>query len=215
MNYQRIYDQIIERARRESRGKGEGVYYEAHHIVPKCLGGGGSVYQWKTHSNITLLTAKEHFICHRLLCKIHPGTQKLVYAYWALCNLKNKWQAGRYAPSSRAYAEAKQLNALEASVRIGSQNPMYGRKHSSATIQKMVKARTGLKKTEAAKNKVRGANHPRWGQSYPEQSRRQSKQLLHLPTGTVYGSRRFAASALNRSEVYITRLIKRGECKYL
>lgn len=62
MNYQRIYDQIIERAKCENRDKGGEIYYEAHHILPKCLGGEGHETQWKFHPNIVLLTAKEHFI---------------------------------------------------------------------------------------------------------------------------------------------------------
>jgi hypothetical protein len=39
MNYEKIYNQIIEKARAENRIKGTSVYYEKHYIVPKCLGG--------------------------------------------------------------------------------------------------------------------------------------------------------------------------------
>ena len=49
MNYQRIYDQIIERARtRQLEG-----YVEKHHIVPRCLGGTNNT------ENIVQLTARE------------------------------------------------------------------------------------------------------------------------------------------------------------
>ena len=215
MNYDRLYNAIIQKAQKEVRVKGQGAYYEAHHIVPLCMGGGGTVYQWKTHSNIVLLTAKEHFICHRLLCRIYPHVQKLAHAYWALCNQKNKWQTDRHVPSGRAYSEGKQLSAMITSTRVGDQNPMYGKKHSSAAIEKMIKARTGLKRTEASKDKIRGLNNPRWKQSYPEQSIRQSKPLLHISTGILYKSRRLAAKALNRSETYVTRLIHKGECRYV
>ena len=77
MNYQRIYDQIIEQAKSEKREKGKGVYYEAHHIVPKCMGGLGKTTQWSFHPNIILLKAKEHFICHRILCLLYPDNDKL------------------------------------------------------------------------------------------------------------------------------------------
>lgn len=40
------------------------VYYERHHIVPSSLGGPD------IDDNRVLLTAREHFICHYLLCKM-------------------------------------------------------------------------------------------------------------------------------------------------
>jgi hypothetical protein len=116
MNYQRIYDQIIDRAQKENREKGTGVYYEAHHIIPKCLGGEGRVSQWKTHSNVILLTAREHFLTHRLLTKIHPGNSKLVFAFWGMCNQKNKNQEERHTPSNRVYGEARELVSKATSI---------------------------------------------------------------------------------------------------
>ena len=46
MDYKKIYFQIIERSKKENRKKFQGIYYESHHIVPKCLGGEGSTKQW-------------------------------------------------------------------------------------------------------------------------------------------------------------------------
>lgn len=45
-------------------------YHERHHIIPKSLGGDN--YQ----SNIAMLTAREHFICHKLLTKMLVGKHK-------------------------------------------------------------------------------------------------------------------------------------------
>ena len=74
MNYQRIHDAIIDRARtRMLQG-----YYEWHHVIPRCLGGTDD------KSNLVELTAREHFIVHKLLCKIYPNEHKLVYAYWMM-----------------------------------------------------------------------------------------------------------------------------------
>jgi hypothetical protein len=70
MNYQKIYDQIIKQAKTR---KLDG-YKEKHHIIPKCIGG------LDTKENLVELTAREHFICHRLLCKIYPDNLKLKYA---------------------------------------------------------------------------------------------------------------------------------------
>lgn len=106
MNYKRVYDAIIERAKEENRKKKNGIYYEAHHIVPKCLGGAGSYYKDKSHSNIVLLTGREHFLAHRLLCKMYPKNSKLVYALWSMCNLQKEFRTD-YRPSARLYEEIR------------------------------------------------------------------------------------------------------------
>lgn len=55
----------------EIRKRGNGTYYEAHHILPRCL-----FPNWvKRKSNIVLLTAREHFFCHQLLTKIYPHSK--------------------------------------------------------------------------------------------------------------------------------------------
>lgn len=106
MNYQRIYDQIIDRAKKENREYGKGTYYERHHIIPKCMGGEGHVRQWKTHPNIVVLTAREHFICHWLLCRIYTDNKKLAHAFWFMTKQKSDNQQREYRVSSRTYAEA-------------------------------------------------------------------------------------------------------------
>jgi len=100
MNYQRVYDQIIDRAQKEKREKGREVYYERHHTVPKCLGGGNE------KENLTLLTAREHFICHWLLCRIYPENYKIGYAFWFMSKQNTPTQQRDYIVSSRTYAEA-------------------------------------------------------------------------------------------------------------
>ena len=139
MNYRHIYDQIVDRAKVENRVKSSNVYYEAHHIIPRCLGGGGMASEWRTHPNIVLLTAKEHFLCHRLLCWIYPDNSKLAYAYWGLCNQRGRGQKNRYTPSSRAYEEARKLSASNRSkAQQGSSNSNYGRIGSSNPKSKRV-----------------------------------------------------------------------------
>lgn len=106
MNYQRIYDQIIDRAKKENRLYGKGIYYERHHIVPKCMGGKGRVEQWKTHPNIVVLTPREHFLCHWLLCRMYPENRKLAHAFWFMSKQNGPKQQRDYIVSSRTYAEA-------------------------------------------------------------------------------------------------------------
>ena len=101
MDYKKIYNQIILRAKSENRIKNCEIYYESHHIIPKCLGGEGKTVEWKTHPNIVLLTAKEHFISHLLLCEIHPDKHKLKFALWGMCNQDRNGL--RYKINSRQY----------------------------------------------------------------------------------------------------------------
>ena len=84
MDYRQIYNKIINRAKKEfslglrikkKKGDPDYVYYEGHHIIPKCVGGEGSSKNWY-HDNIVPLTPKEHFLAHNVLIKIdnqvHP-----------------------------------------------------------------------------------------------------------------------------------------------
>ena len=69
MNHQKVYDNIIKNAKFENRkklrkNKTNYIYYEKHHILPKCLGGNND------KENLVLLTAKEHYVCHKLLTYI-------------------------------------------------------------------------------------------------------------------------------------------------
>ena len=84
MDYQRIYNQIISRAVDENNlrlsRKDSGEYFELHHVIPKCMGGSD------IQSNIAVLTAREHFLCHWLLCRIYPSNNKIVHAFWLMCS---------------------------------------------------------------------------------------------------------------------------------
>lgn len=144
MNYSKIYSSIIGRARQERRKKGQGTYYEAHHIEPLCLGGAGKKSEWRYHSNIVLLTAKEHFVCHSLLVKMYPESKELAYAFWAMCNMKEGRQV-RYTPSSKVYEEARNKVSIFLSERKGT---FTGKKHTQETKNKQSQAQKGIKKSE-------------------------------------------------------------------
>ncbi len=77
MNYASIYSQLVAKAQNRVL---EG-YFEKHHIVPKCMGGSNA------KGNIVLLTAKEHFMAHKLLVRIHPEIKGLWYALVAMGRL--------------------------------------------------------------------------------------------------------------------------------
>ena len=120
MNYQRIYNQLMSRAKDELElriyKKSLGDYFEGHHIVPRCLGGQGKSSN-AIHTNITLLTAREHFLAHWLLHRIYPENNKIAHAFWQMCSWKRSYQY-RITPNSRIYQEAKESIAIITSKRF-------------------------------------------------------------------------------------------------
>lgn len=134
MDYQKIYVQLVTAAKqRQVEG-----YTEMHHIVPKCMGGDNS------SSNLVRLTAREHYIAHRLLYKIHR-TPSLAHAWFAMC--RNGKGQKRYFTSLQ-YEYAKKAHVRELSKNIGIKNHFYGRKHTAATKEKISIANKGRVKTD-------------------------------------------------------------------
>lgn len=143
MNYQKIYDQIIDRARDRKLD----CYKEKHHVTPRCLGGSD------TKDNLVELTAREHFICHQLLCKIYPENTKLVFALWAMINMRTSSQE-RVKVNSTLYEEVKQKHSkLKSELYKGRKQPkeviekrmlkQYGRVCKPETRTKIAAAATG------------------------------------------------------------------------
>ena len=99
MNYIKLHDAIINNAKLEQesgvRVKGNGIYYEKHHIKPKCLKGNND------SRNLVLLTAREHFLIHWILTKIYKDDLKLVYAL-------GRFNKGLEAKSSILYKYARE-----------------------------------------------------------------------------------------------------------
>jgi hypothetical protein len=123
MNYNKIYNQIVERAKNRML---EG-YIEKHHIIPKCIGGTND------EINTIALTAREHFLCHLLLCEIYPDESKLKYALFLMSIGKQKNKNKHYKINNRLYERLKLEYALF----------LTGRKQSD---------KTKLKKSESMKN---------------------------------------------------------------
>jgi 5-methylcytosine-specific restriction endonuclease McrA len=64
--YTKYYFKII----KESLQNPPTGYSEKHHIIPRSLGGDDSI------SNVVKLTARAHFICHKLLVLMTSGQAK-------------------------------------------------------------------------------------------------------------------------------------------
>lgn len=117
MNYQKIYNSIIARARDRMLD----VYTESHHILPRSMGGGNGA------DNLVDLTAREHFVAHILLAKIYGG--KMWHAAHMMSNMK------RY--SSRTYSRIREEHAKLVGDR------MRGKVMSEETKAKLSESRKG------------------------------------------------------------------------
>lgn len=95
MDYQRVYSQLIAQA--VVRGNLDG-YCEKHHITPRSMGG------LNTPDNLVRLTAREHFIAHRLLYKIHKNAA-MARAFCLLTHDQNQPKSRVYATAKAQYAE--------------------------------------------------------------------------------------------------------------
>jgi len=132
MNYKRIYDNIVDNAKNRIL---EG-YLEAHHIIPKSMGGTND------NENLVKLTAREHYIAHWLLYKIHKN-DKMAFAFHMMSNRLGgsrqnsiKYEIARKAFSKHISKLNKGKTLSESHKRkiseskLGSKNPMYGKTHS-------------------------------------------------------------------------------------
>lgn len=135
-----------------SRVKGNGNYYEAHHILPKSL-----FPLWaKRKSNIVFLTAREHFFCHQLLDKIYPNSNMFI-GLWRLSN-DNKHN---YL-SSKDYARLKQrYSKFMSKLHKNQPSKNKGKKLSEEQKQMLSNAHKGKKLSESHKQKISEGNKGR------------------------------------------------------
>lgn len=123
--YTKWYNQIIQSSQ-ENPNSG---YTERHHIIPKCLKGSDD------KSNIAILSARQHFICHLLLTKmVEKEHHKVKLRYAAI--LISHTRDDIYT-SNRMYA------LLRANL-----------KHTPEWIAKRAKSRTGCKYSEESKKRI-------------------------------------------------------------
>ena len=81
MNYERIYNQLVEKCKVRGLDKKSVDYYtELHHIIPRSLGGDNS------QDNLVMLSGREHYIAHMLLWKAFPKESALKYAAMMMSN---------------------------------------------------------------------------------------------------------------------------------
>lgn len=177
-------------------------YYEPHHILPKCLGGLPLHYQKNKkehHPNIIWLTAKEHFIAHKLLYLENQNNKKLVWVFIVMCNK----HPDLYTPEDYEQAKLKFSKimknkkwSLESRKKLsnsckgkcvgekngmygkrGELNPLYGKKLPKYRLEQISKTHKGKKLSEETKQKIRDSaklnpNYGNRGKSISEEHKR-------------------------------------------
>lgn len=108
MNYKRIYDNLIDRAKHRILE----CYTETHHITPKCMGGSDN------KNNLVDLTPEEHYLAHQLLVRIYPNNNALIKA--AMMMTVNRSNNKIYGWLRRKHSNAMSLSQL------GDSNSQYG-----------------------------------------------------------------------------------------
>lgn len=162
--YTTWYFNIVSRARaRDTENLG---YTEKHHVIPVSLGG---------TDDIVILTAREHYICHRLLIRMVKTPKAKKSMGWALHMMLHQANPyhDRYFPNSKVFERlrvewnlaiksAPYVRTAEHQANINAANTkrLKGKKLSAETRAKMsashlgrTSPRKGVKESEETKRK--------------------------------------------------------------
>lgn len=123
MDYKKIHDEIIANAIARDFVDG---YFERHHVIPKSMGGTDN------KSNIVNLTAREHYLIHWLLFKIHRN-KETCFAWYRMTHCRGGLR--RYTSKTFEYAKkhrARQVSEL-----------FSGRELTEEHIKKLSNAKRG------------------------------------------------------------------------
>lgn len=114
MTYIEQYENIITKARSENRQKGQGVYYENHHIYPSSWCIEELKYLKADKRNLVLLTGQEHLKAHYYFLKSFPNNYKMAFALKLMSTQQNKWRDDNIEEYAEIYeyGKIKQAKAL-------------------------------------------------------------------------------------------------------
>jgi hypothetical protein len=187
MNYTKVYNQLMERAK--GRKPEKGGYYEKHHIIPKCMGGSND------NDNKVKLTYREHFIAHWLLHREYPTNKSLAAAFHIMA-YGTSWrnarkEKGDFFPSSRQLEEAKMAKVIQ---RRGTRHSEETRRKISESTKGKVSPNKGKTTSNEVKEKMRAA---KLGKKRSEEDKRKisegkKKQVPTGPSNHRYGTKHTA-----------------------
>ena len=190
MNYLKVYNEIIKKAKSENRKRNKENYFEKHHIFPSCYFKSRKISNYK--ENLVLLTAREHYICHKLLYK-HEPNDKLFLGWHKMAFSSNNVQQREYLISSKEYdILSKEFSKMQSKRITGRRFITKDGKYKCVptdqlekyfsegwifgTIPSPLKGKSGKKQSKETRQKLREINLGK-KQSKETISKRASKQI--------------------------------------
>lgn len=191
--YKNWYNQIVQRAKTRTLD----TYTERHHIVPRSLGGSDDT------DNLVDLTAKEHFICHWLLVKMHTGINrgKMINALYMMQGKSTHQKRYTSKITGRIYEHLrKEYSEYIRQQNLGNQITIEQREKIRQS--KLGKKRPAFSAEWRAKLSAasKGENNSRYGVTLSEETRKkmsekakgrkQSAETIAKKSAAVKGSKR-------------------------
>lgn len=194
MNYEKIYNNIIDRAK--TRKISSEIYCEEHHVIPRCLGGTDE------QTNLVRLTAREHFVVHQLLAKVHGG--ELITAA-CLMSGKGKYTSKEYSwlkqrfSSLMAELQTERMKIPEFRAKVFTEErrgkisvALSGKKRTEEHTKNHVQSRRDNgtyfmteENKEKLSKRVSGEGNPMWGKDHTEEAkekiREANRQKIECP----------------------------------
>lgn len=190
MNYEKIYNKIIEKRKVEKLSKKE-IYCEGHHIIPVSF----DKSLEKDENNIVNLTAREHYVCHKLLQKIAlekygKNSHEYIAMTYCMFRMSNNKLYGIKSNDYELYKK-KYVDYLKEN-KSGENNPNYGKRgillhsygkpRSEETKRKLSEAHKGKKLSGKTKKKMSDywKKHGNWikGKKLPEEIKKQISESM-------------------------------------
>lgn len=123
MNYNKVYVQLVEHAKRRNLTRKD-CYVEYHHVIPSAEGGPDC------KSNLVAFTAREHYIAHLLLAKIYDDAamhSAVIYMQTGH-NENRKFKFNSHLYERMRIEFGKKTSESQKGKQAGEKNPMYGKK---------------------------------------------------------------------------------------
>lgn len=176
--YTNWYIQIILNAQKRASNRNSAKhllgYIEGHHIIPKS-------FNIDIKNNIVYLTAKEHFVCHRLLSKMFTGSFKTKMAFAIFSFSRTSNNQSRIVINSRTYQVIKtEMADARKSLPFKKRKPLspeqYARvvsmhqNRSPETNKKISEAKLGKSMSQQFKDnlslRMKGEGNPFYGKTH-------------------------------------------------
>ena len=168
MNYEQIYENLI--AKYGTWEKPKGVYTERHRKHPGCMGGR------YVKGNAFYVSARVHFVCHILLVKMYPRSEKLIEAVGLMRTrvtsrgyewLKTRWAKIISNRMTKMYVDNPEIrlhlsintSARRSETKAKMSIAKLGKKQSYELVEKRAAANRGKKRSEQAIANMKAAQN--------------------------------------------------------